>query len=299
MKRFVFTIVRLALVLSLATLGTQFASDRTQKTGGQQFFTFDYPGAVSTFAAGINSGGDIVGSYWDPVASHGFILCRGAFQTLDFPDPTMPHTVPRAITPGGGIIVGAVINQLWSTYHGFVWRGGNFETILFPGADYTYAMNINPQGDIVGEYYLSDFVIHGFLYSSGTYTTIDAPTPDAAHTSIYAINARGDIAGWYANADFSSLRAFAVTKGRLTVIETPPDSNFMIATGINDRGDVVGYYGLSDFTSRGFLWSEGILSSIEIPGSIGTRCNGINARGDIVGEYDTPDYVTHGFVLFK
>jgi len=40
---------------------------------GPIFTSFDYPGATSTFAWGINTRGDIVGSYLNPDKSdHGF-----------------------------------------------------------------------------------------------------------------------------------------------------------------------------------------------------------------------------------
>ncbi|HKE95504.1 MAG TPA: hypothetical protein VKB34_14415, partial [Povalibacter sp.] len=46
-----------------------------------------------------------------------------------------------------------------------------FTSIDFPGASFTAALGINPQGDIVGRY-ISAGVQHGYLLSGGSFTTI-------------------------------------------------------------------------------------------------------------------------------
>ena len=65
-----------------------------------------------------------------------------------------------------------------------------------PSGDYgagTYgaAYGINNRGDIVGTYVGGG--LHGFLYSNGTYTTLDAP--GSFDTQVFGINDRGQIAG--------------------------------------------------------------------------------------------------------
>ena len=53
----------------------------------------------------------------------------------------------------------------------------NFTTIDFPGAKVTSPGASNARGDIVGGYTLPDGTRHGFLWSGGSFTTIDYPMP--------------------------------------------------------------------------------------------------------------------------
>jgi uncharacterized membrane protein len=59
----------------------------------------------------------------------------------------------------------------------------------------------------------------------------------------------------------------------------------------------VGSY--SDATGTwGFSWRNGIVNSIQVPGSVSTEAWGINPHGDIVGRYRVSgDPKTHGFLL--
>src|ERR1700722_13760840 len=75
--------------------------------------------------------------------------------------------------------------------------GPTFTTIDFPGAVSTQLWGINPAGDIVGFYTLSDTSSHGFLLSGQNFTPIDFP--GSAVTFLYGINPRGDIVGEYAS----------------------------------------------------------------------------------------------------
>jgi hypothetical protein len=51
------------------------------------FSSIDVPGALGTYAFGINSAGEIVGFYVDSSGvGHGFVLSHGVFITLDFPE---------------------------------------------------------------------------------------------------------------------------------------------------------------------------------------------------------------------
>src|SRR5207253_628269 len=46
----------------------------------------DVPGAIGTFLSGIDSAGDIVGTYYvDNMTAHGFLLSAGTITTLDYP----------------------------------------------------------------------------------------------------------------------------------------------------------------------------------------------------------------------
>ncbi len=71
----------------------------------------------------------------------------------------------------------------------------HFTTIDFSGASGTLASDINDAGQIVGFYYESAVVWHGFLLSGGVYTPINVTFPGAYNTAAQGINKTGQIVG--------------------------------------------------------------------------------------------------------
>ena len=69
--------------------------------------------------------------------------------------------------------------------------GGSFTfaTIDFPGGTRTRAAGLNGHGDIVGDYFDSNNVRHGYLLSQGQFTSFDPP--GSIQTRGLAINNRG------------------------------------------------------------------------------------------------------------
>src|SRR5260370_23611416 len=65
-----------------------------------------------------------------------------------------------------------------------------FTTIDVPGASFTEAFGINPEGNIVG-YYPTSIGLDGFLLIEGAFTTIDVP--GASFTKAFVINPQGNI----------------------------------------------------------------------------------------------------------
>lgn len=78
-----------------------------------------------------------------------------------------------------------------------------------------------------------------------------------------------------------------------------PQSESVVAAGINEAGHIVGWFTRSD-TVRGFVYRDGIPTSVEYPGAERTQLFGIGPKGDIVGAYRNAgegpgDF--HGFLL--
>lgn len=76
------------------------------------------------------------------------------------------------------------------------------------------------------------------------------------------------------------------------------DATATSVQGINARGDIVGSYTRLGVT-HGFLFSDGVLTTIDYPGAVSTDARGINARGDIVGAYriaGEPPVNIHGYL---
>jgi probable HAF family extracellular repeat protein len=149
----------------------------------------DYPGAKElTAATGINNSGDIVGTYADPTTGNavGFLLSGSTYTSIAFPGA--PWTWTNAIN-NAGIVVGYYFDTS-NVYHGFTWDKGTITTIDYGnGYPNTILTGINDGGTMVGAFgsnqtigSISYTCEHGFLYSSGTFTTFDAPFGDVQVT---------------------------------------------------------------------------------------------------------------------
>jgi probable HAF family extracellular repeat protein len=67
-------------------------------------------------------------------------------------------------------------------------------------------------------------------------------------------------------------------------VETAPFPSGTSATGINAAGQVVGFYNDAR-GARGFLYTAGTFTPIDVPGALRTDAYGINATGQVVGLY--------------
>jgi probable HAF family extracellular repeat protein len=173
------------------------------------------------------------------------------------------------------------------------------------GTNGTYAEGINDAGKIVGYYYDSAGLSHGFLYSGGNYITLDFGTNN--QTFAEGINASGQIVGWY--NDGSSDHGFLYSHGVFTVLDDPAATVNTVPTDINASGQIVGYYqnGLNNggLVNHGFVYSNGIYTTLDHPlaGSNfgngtanGTVALGINNKGQVVGYYFDVNGDQHGFL---
>ena len=115
--------------------------------------SFDFPGALSTKAFGINDSGHIVGTYRDSAdRDHGFLRVGTTFTTIDYPGAT--RTVATDINNSGQIIgCYYTFDVPGACYYGFLLSGGTFTPIAYPGAFITQLGGISNNGDMVGTSY--------------------------------------------------------------------------------------------------------------------------------------------------
>jgi probable HAF family extracellular repeat protein len=168
-----------------------------------------------------------------------------------------------------------------------------FSQFDVPSAFATEGWGINGMDQIVGSYLPGKLFTNGFLYSNGTYTTIDDPLA-TVDTTAYGINDAGQIVGTYGSHGF----LYNPSSGTYTTLELPVGTNGTFAQGINASGQIVGYYFTGSLT-HGFVYnpSNGAFATLDDPsGTRGTFAHGINASGQIVGHYNDAGNASHGFL---
>src|ERR1700686_3928308 len=149
------------------------------------YTTLDDPSGTGTEADDINDAGQIVGLIFDSSATvtGSFLYTNGNYLALS------PWSISPPIATGindAGQIVGS------DNSDGFFYSGGNYTALQYPepgGVVWTGAEGINDAGQIVGSYRTN--VVHGFLYSSGSYITLDDPLATTIATGFDGTMARG------------------------------------------------------------------------------------------------------------
>jgi predicted membrane protein len=171
-----------------------------------------------------------------------------------------------------------------------------------PGAAQgTFAVAINSQGAIVGYYYDTNLVAHGFVRSrEGWITDINVPgagTSSYQGTSAVAINSAGVITGNYYDANSGDHGFVRAINGKVTSFDVPGAFFYSTAGAIDLEGNVTGTYYDTNFVTHGFLRSaDGTVITIDPAGSAGTQAFGITARGAVIGCYADESTVGHGFI---
>ena len=213
--------------------------------------------AGGSFAAGINNGERVVGSYSDnSYKSHGFWFdVSGTFRTLDYPGAL--STAALGINDSSQI-VGVFCTKTTGCSptvsqgdHCFSLLNGVYTQIDYPGALGTACNAVNNKGDIVG-IYLGATQFKGFLYSNGVFTTID-PAP-SFYSSAQGINDSGEIVGSFLNPSNRS-HGFSYQSGVFTTVDVPGAISTQL-NGVNRSGKVVGLETVPKgvvTTGRGFV----------------------------------------------
>jgi probable HAF family extracellular repeat protein len=153
---------------------------------GQTFTTIRAPGKSITWAHGLNNDAVIVGTYEGGQQMTGFVRIGNRFKTI--------------APPGNYFGVGALgINNQREIVgsadkDGFSYRGGQYKTLMVPGASQTAAWSINDSGIVVG-WYFTPTCTCGFALMNGKYLSIRYP--GAIATLASGINNAGQVVGTY------------------------------------------------------------------------------------------------------
>lgn len=189
--------------------------------------------------------------------------------------------------------------------HGYLLSNGEFTPFDCPGATFTGAAAITPDGDIAGRCTVNG-VSHGFLLERGQtprYEVIDLGTFGGPLAQAFGMNNAGDVGGTAALAN-GDLHPFLWHDGKLTDLGTLGGTNaeaqnpngslsVPIVSEIN-RPDPFG----NDFCGFGThlicvaaMWQNGKLTQFPTLGGNNAFGFGLNERGHMVGvsERNSPD----------
>jgi hypothetical protein len=164
-----------------------------------------------------------------------------------------------------------------------------FTPFTYPGAASTEANGINNAGVIVGTYFDSAGVMHGYRYANGAFSAINFP--NAGQTTALGINDQGDIVGWYTISPASGAppHGYLLHNGAYASIDYPGNQFGTTATGINKNGVIVGNFD----NSQGYVLQNGTftkLDAAQLPGEpVDTVLNGINNLGVVAGQVFSGD----------
>lgn len=249
------------------------------------FTSFQFPGAVSTIAFGINNEEQIVGGYRVPPAPrHALLIDQGQFIPLAPSTALGSHFSEAFDINERGEVVG-IYRDDQGSQHRFLLSNTVLSNVDFPGATATDAFGINASGTIVGDFFDATGVAHGFVLRDGVFKQIDVP--GALDTEAVGINSSGDVVGSWDTDPTTQGHGFVLTReGQFITIDAPkalPASTSVF--GINDLGQIVGGYTDATGDLHCFLLVAGTFTNVDFPGAPFTQCVGINDRGSISGGY--------------
>jgi uncharacterized membrane protein len=157
-------------------------------------------GITTNQLLGINDAGTAVGFYNDAAGkSHAYKVNQktSVFTALTPPGGAAGATASAINTVGD--IVGFTGNMTVG-FAGFLYKGGHYSALQFPGGSNTQPFGVNDRDQIVGSYLDSNGVMHGFLLSTplthAKWQSIDDPN-GVGSTVVNGINDATDLVGFY------------------------------------------------------------------------------------------------------
>ena len=277
----------LSLAASVLILGLS-CRTTAQTTATQTFVptTIQFPGSTATTARGINSNGDVVGSYAcvkNPSHScagitpgtHGFLILAGttAYLPIDVPEAGVTATLPRSISEEGLVVGQYNRTQTISGVTGVVTRGFTCTSPCSSPNDYVYPIDVS--GDL-----------------------FDAAEAQAGQSSplrntlIIGVSPEGDLVGCYHedNLTMTTMHGWVLHNGAFSELATGQDNSGQpiydpdtMNNGVSPTGEIVGIYSSSGVSY--IADQSGVVETFTFPGNLFTLAWGVNARGDVVGEH--------------
>jgi len=213
------------------------------------------------------------------------------FNTLDYPGAVFT----RLTGIQNGTIVGTYAVSNFVINEGFTYDSSGFLPIRDPheGLFGTWVSAISGN-QIVGSYYDSASLEHGFVYDGSTYQDIDDPLRNSAVANSDELHGiSGNIMVGYFIDNSNAVHGYIYDGAQFQTLNYPAGS-ITVPRGI-EGNKIVGSYFMSG-GDHGWLYNGSTFTPIEDPlaGVHGTDANGISGNY-IVGSYTDPNNTIHGF----
>jgi hypothetical protein len=252
--------------------------------------------ALETDTYGVNNAGVIVGDYVDAKSvQHGMILAGTKLTTVD-------NKACEAIAGTGGIsfygvnsagaAAGWCTNAKTGLDTGFVYSKGKFTPVNFPKSNGTQATGINDKGEVVGLYFDSANLTHGFSKIGTKYTSISVK--GGTNTVAWGVNNAGQITVYTTNSA-GTFDSYLMTGTKLKKIDNPgAGTTGTIVHAPSNVGDIDGTYYDTAGTEKGWLLHKGKYYDVVDTGGV-TRADGLNDKSVLVGRYGSGSFGGTGF----
>jgi len=136
--------------------------------------------------------------------------------------------------------------------------------------------------------FVSSVLSAGIQTADATYTFEKVGSPTSTGGFAYAINNAGQVATTDLIRSYVFQDGSLVSWEQIVIPGTATGIPGVVAQGINDSGVVVGRYRIAgnpaNQTSGFVLGTDGVLTTVDVPGVAGTSISDINNNGDLVGE---------------
>jgi probable HAF family extracellular repeat protein len=176
----------------------------------------------------------------------------------------------------------------------------SFQTIIFPGDNFTQLLGINNFSRIAG-YHGSGATGHpnqGFTLFLPDHF-ISENFPGSAQTQVIGVNNRGNTDGFYIDAA-GVTHGFTDIHGVFATVDFPnPDSVLTQLLGLNDKDEAAGYWQNAAGTQFPFTVRGGVFTGLDkmLPSNTSAQATGVNNAGDVSGFYVDSGGINHGFLL--
>ena len=259
------------------------------------------PGATEA-SANANSTHEVAGDFTDNDGTHGFVLRKGVFTTVDF--PVVAFTQINGINASGRFAGTYFINSDPENARGFFSSKGDFVTIHPPQSSRTQVGFVNAQGEVVGTFRdASTSPLSSVVALSGKMVILPYLTCREIMTWVgrlpLGLTTRVRLweTTWIRPPPPRFKGFFRSSKGNFTTFEVPGAIR-TIGEGINNQGTIVGLYVEEDDSVHGLsVLQNGDFTTVNFPGAVETQVLSINSKGEIVGLYTTEaDGPDHAFI---
>ncbi len=252
-------------------------------------------GGSSTYAAGLNNSGEVVGYSLNMSNSERAFLYSGSGPMMDLGSLGGSAGGAAYGINDSGQVVGDAYTAQNVSYHAFRTAANQpinpkTDDLLTLGGRDSTAWAINSSGQVVGDSsttVIGQFVDHAFLYR-GSGPMVDLGTLGGIYSIASDINDSGQVVG---DAYTAAFNGTAVNHAFLYFGSGPmkdlgtlggTDSS---AYGINNSGQVVGSADTTgDNSQHAFLYGGGLMKDLGTLGGVNSTARGINNSGEVVGD---------------